>query len=396
MALFQVSSDGLTPLNSITPDSAADQEALVQIMWRSLDDAVGERLYRVYCGPSPLRANRRSVLALDSTGNVVVVQVSLALGVDELAESLEHVGWARGVGMDQLAELHGQGEDDFWRGWQRFGGAALPSSTSAKPRLIVIATEFSPVIKSSVDFLLDYRVPVSLLRASLYQGRDGQQLLEITDHLAEADSGTSEVVASSHNSPVPKRSRKREQSPISSAPGLSVTEEPANATVSSAEAGAAFSGGVGVRGSRHRPRISGAIPHPDQIRQYSAQVEEDDQAEVAAQPRKSFGHEAQPQGLKPEQDPEPMAGPQNRRGHFGDTDLNEVVKNEPTAAENDVEQVAVRPRSASREGDVQPAEARPSRRLASDLVHAVPAGRSVNGTSREWGSSATILDDPDS
>lgn len=181
MALFHVGSDGLVPLHPMTADSNEEGSELGSLLWRDLDAVLAERLFRIRFGPSPVSQDQPAIFALDASGSVVVVAVHRVMGSGELSAALSCIGWARTATVSEFADLHWRGAEDFWRGWRRFSGAAIPPSTAGKPRLVLVSTDVTPPAASAIDFLSESALPVTVMSADIYQDPDGRQLLEISE-----------------------------------------------------------------------------------------------------------------------------------------------------------------------------------------------------------------------
>jgi hypothetical protein len=179
MPLFDVSSDGLIPFRQLESGTGAYDEALEEVLWGHLDGIAGERLFRVRRQAPLAGGGRPAVVALDPQGSVVVVHVRQQIDRAELAECLEYAGWARATTPDELAALYWRGAAEFWSDWQDFSGSSGSLQIHHVPRLILVTGDFTERARATFEFLVEYGLPVKVLKASLFQGEHGRQVLEL-------------------------------------------------------------------------------------------------------------------------------------------------------------------------------------------------------------------------
>ncbi len=184
MSLFRVSTRGLIPFRVVTDEMETQSDiagALIEALWSDLDAVTDLTLMPVRRGAADDDA-APIIVALDTDGNIVVLYAESQVDSTGLALCLEHVGWARGVTVSELASDYWRGSDDFWRDWQDFSGTASPWISDTGPRipaLFIVTTAMTSSAEAALDFLTDAGVPARLLRAAIYADDHGCQLLEL-------------------------------------------------------------------------------------------------------------------------------------------------------------------------------------------------------------------------
>ena len=188
MSLFRVSTRGLIPFRLITDEMESQPDvtsALVEALWSDLNTVTGLTLMPVQRGGTATDDGDADVapivVALDSDGNIVVLYAAALLDSTGLALCLEHVGWARGVTVSELAGNYWRGSDEFWQDWQDFSGTTSPLSAAGPraPALFIVTITMTDSAEAALGFLTDAGVPVRVLRAGIYADDHGCQLLEL-------------------------------------------------------------------------------------------------------------------------------------------------------------------------------------------------------------------------
>jgi hypothetical protein len=96
-----------------------------------------------------------------------------------LAQSLEYAGWALNTNLDELAMLFHGGEAGFWAEWQDFTETPTPVIVQRNPRLYLVARTFHQRTSEAMDFLLQHRVPIDVLRMAFYVDDGGRRFLDM-------------------------------------------------------------------------------------------------------------------------------------------------------------------------------------------------------------------------
>ena len=97
--------------------------------------------------------------ALDATGQVVSVEVITYLDSDTLMSSLSRLADTAALSWSDLARECDGGLDAFRHGWMQFRDA-MPPSSGAGPRLIVVTGEIDPQVRPALDVLANSGVEV--------------------------------------------------------------------------------------------------------------------------------------------------------------------------------------------------------------------------------------------
>jgi hypothetical protein len=115
------------------------------------------------------------VLALDTTGRVVVIEVKRDVDRGQLAQTLEYAGWARKTNLDTLAGLYHGGTAAFWDDWKEFTDSGTPVLVQHAPRLVLVAKSFNDRTYEALQFLLQHNLPIKLLKVAFYVDEDAQR-----------------------------------------------------------------------------------------------------------------------------------------------------------------------------------------------------------------------------
>jgi hypothetical protein len=109
----------------------------------------------------------------------VVIEVKRDVDRYQLAQSLEYAGWARNTSLDELAGLFHAGEREFWAEWQEFTGTVTPVVVQKDPRLYLVARTFHQRTFEALEFLLQHRLPVQVLKIAFYVDENGRRFLNV-------------------------------------------------------------------------------------------------------------------------------------------------------------------------------------------------------------------------
>lgn len=142
--------------------------------------------------------------ALDATGQVVSVEVITYLDSDTLMSSLSRLADTAALSWSDLARECDGGLDAFRHGWMQFRDA-MPPSSGAGPRLIVVTGEIDPQVRPALDVLANSGVEVHEVQVRVMS--NGRVFLDVVPvgsrlymHspalLSQGSQGISEITAS--------------------------------------------------------------------------------------------------------------------------------------------------------------------------------------------------------
>ena len=164
-----------SPPSRVTPPQAmvADQ----------LDALLGEHLM-------PLRARTPGhdepyLLAVDASGQPVVVEVVAVLDEEAVLTALRHAGRAARMSTKDLAEAYSGGAARFASHLAAFrltvpATALLSTFVRGGARLLLVCSHVSPGAADVLEFLLQPRWQVDVLRAQVVTEPDGQRVVELS------------------------------------------------------------------------------------------------------------------------------------------------------------------------------------------------------------------------
>lgn len=178
MPFFQLDDSSLVPFQRQAISSGVYEEEIEGLLWDNLEELTGENLFRVARQPV-LPLGRPDVLALDKQGRIVVIEVKRDVDRTLLAQALEYAGWARTVGLDEMASRYHGGAAGFWEDWQEFTGTDTPTLVVRQPQLVLVARTFEPKTAQALEFLLDNNLPVKLLKVAFYADDEGHRFLNV-------------------------------------------------------------------------------------------------------------------------------------------------------------------------------------------------------------------------
>lgn len=178
MPFFQLEESSLVPFRRQAISSGVYEHEIEELLWDNLEELTGENLFRVARQPV-LPLGRPDVVALDVKGRVVVIEVKRDVDRNQLAQALEYAGWARNVGLDELAQRYHGGSAEFWDDWKEFTGTDTPRLVVRKPQLVLIARGFEPSTYQALEFLLDDGLPVQVLKVAFYADEEGRRFLNV-------------------------------------------------------------------------------------------------------------------------------------------------------------------------------------------------------------------------
>lgn len=187
MPLFEIDSNSeLVPFRQLRGGSKLYESEIEDLLWANLDEFTGESLFPIARQPPIAAGGRPDIVALDSKGDVVVVEVKRDVDRGQLAQCLEYAGWARTTSLDELARIYHRDPAAFFADWQGFTESSTRVVLTRTPRLMLVARDFHGRTESAFDFLIENGLPVTLIRVSLYEDLRGRRFLDVEgDHEPE-------------------------------------------------------------------------------------------------------------------------------------------------------------------------------------------------------------------
>lgn len=210
MPLVENRNGELVPFERLNPGRELYEKEIEQLVWDDLETFTGQSLFRVARQARVENGGVLDILALDEYGQVVVIEIKRDIDRNQLAQCLEYAGWARLTNLDELANLYNGGSGDhqgveaFFRDWQNFTDTATPLTINPQPRLLLIARDFQDRMRSAIDFLREYSVPIMVIPVTKYKDEDGREFINIED---DYESGLVTVAGIVSQKPGPLRRR---------------------------------------------------------------------------------------------------------------------------------------------------------------------------------------------
>ncbi len=155
------------------------EQEIEDLLWDNLEEITGENLFRIARQANLPSGGRPDIVALDRQGRVVVIEVKRDVDRNQLAQALEYAGWARNTSLDELARLFHAGVEDFWAEWQEFTGTSTPLVVQKDPRLYLVARTFHQRTFEAMEFLLQHRLPVQVLKIAFYVEEGQRRFLHV-------------------------------------------------------------------------------------------------------------------------------------------------------------------------------------------------------------------------
>lgn len=187
MLLFQVEErSSLVPFRQLQVGEDLYEKEIEDLLWANLEEFTGEALFPVARKPKVSNGGIPDVVALDKNGNVLAIEVKRDVDRNQVAQCLEYAGWARTSSLDEISSLYYRGSSTFFSDWQEFTESATPIPLSKNPRLILVARDFQARTESAIEFLVENKLPVKIIRVSLYTDLKKRKFLNIEgDHIPE-------------------------------------------------------------------------------------------------------------------------------------------------------------------------------------------------------------------
>ncbi|SDB96861.1 hypothetical protein SAMN05216410_1188 [Sanguibacter gelidistatuariae] len=193
MPLFDIRGAGRAhPVTPTLPDDASFAAAARAVVSEHLPALLGEPLFTVAERPAASVEQRASVerqatadlLALDTSGLPVVVQIMARLTAQGLLEALDMAGRASRLTRADLAAKHPGGPDRFRAGLRAFFDAA-PAARPETPspgtvRLVIVCADVEDSLLHALAFLRSGTTRIEVLHVGLLAGRGGQRLIDVS------------------------------------------------------------------------------------------------------------------------------------------------------------------------------------------------------------------------
>ncbi len=192
MALYRAHADGLLPVRRAGVAPGHYEPEIHELAWRDLRVFTGEPLLPLRLA-APTARGVAGILALTRHGELVLVEANRRLDRDALARCLELAGWARDTSLDELAGLYPAGAAAFWAAWRAFTAGQTPVRLQRNPFLVLICEDEDAGARSTLGFLRDSGVPVTVVRATVYEAADGIRYLEVEGGAEPAAAGDDPV-----------------------------------------------------------------------------------------------------------------------------------------------------------------------------------------------------------
>jgi hypothetical protein len=177
--LYEVVDSELVGFRLLRGGAELYEKEIEDLLWNNLDDFTGESWFRIRRQAPIAGGGRPDIVALDQTARVVVIEVKRDLDRGQLAQSLEYAGWAKKASLDELAAMYHRGSGAFFADWQEFTESEAPVIINPSPRLVLVAREFHDRTFAAFEFLTQGRLPVQLIRVSMYEDAQGRRFLDV-------------------------------------------------------------------------------------------------------------------------------------------------------------------------------------------------------------------------
>lgn len=179
MPLYEILSTGLSPFRNLRGGAELYETEIEALAWANPDEFIGEALLLVARQPHLRHGGIPDIVGLAGDGRVVVIEIKRDIDRRQLAQCLEYAGWARTTNLDELASMYHSGSEAFFRDWQEFTEASVPQVINRNPRVVLIARTYHVRTGDALDFLQENRVPVTLVKVSMYEDERGRRFLDI-------------------------------------------------------------------------------------------------------------------------------------------------------------------------------------------------------------------------
>ncbi|HEY3437410.1 MAG TPA: hypothetical protein VGK35_06955 [Actinotalea sp.] len=183
MPMFQVEHGRAfaAPQHAGAPETSGSHEH--GVVGEGLDALLAEHLL-------PLRTrdgddDEPYLLAVDASGQPVVVEVVGLLDEGALLQALRHTGRAAGLSTMEIARAYRAGPERFTADLEAFretvpATSLLSTTVNGGARLLLVCAQVAPGMQDVVEFLLQPGCQVDVLQVGLIQGADGHRILDVS------------------------------------------------------------------------------------------------------------------------------------------------------------------------------------------------------------------------
>jgi hypothetical protein len=186
MPIFKATDKGLTSLRQVQPGPDLYELEIEKLLWDNLEAFYAEDLFPISRQPQIPTGGRPDVVAIDSSGSVVVFEVKRSIERSQLAQCLEYAGWARKTSLDELSRLYHKNADQFFADWMAFTGTTSPVLVNDKPILVLVAQDFDNRTHEALKFLKDNQVPIHEVPVRVYVGENNARFYNIDSEYDDA------------------------------------------------------------------------------------------------------------------------------------------------------------------------------------------------------------------
>ena len=179
MPIFKATDKGLTSLRQVQPGPDLYELEIEKLLWDNLEAFYVNDLFPISRQPQIPTGGRPDVVAIDSSGSVVVFEVKRSIERSQLAQCLEYAGWARRTNLDELSRLYHKSADQFFADWTAFTGTTSPVLVNDKPILVLVAQDFDNRTHEALKFLKDNQVPIHEVPVRVYVGENNSRFYNI-------------------------------------------------------------------------------------------------------------------------------------------------------------------------------------------------------------------------
>ena len=199
MPLFEIAEGELVPFRRLKGGSDLYEQQIEALVWENVEEFTGETMFPITRQARLPSGGIPDIVALDKSGRVVVFEVKRDVERGQLAQCLEYAGWARKTSLDELAGMYHGGSAAFWASWLDFTETATPVVVNPNPRLMLVAREFQDRTRSAFDFLIENKLPITLIRVTVYEDEDRRRFVDVEgEHEPEFGSGETVEVTIDH------------------------------------------------------------------------------------------------------------------------------------------------------------------------------------------------------
>lgn len=181
MPLFDIrGAEHALPVATTPLDDATFAAAARSVVSEHLSTLLGEQVVTVAEKPR----SAADLLALDSSGRPVVVQIMPRLTAQGLLEALDVAGRATRLTRGDLAATHPDGPDRFHATLRAFfdsvPAARHEAPTPGTVRLVIVCADVDAALRPGVDFLRSGSPRIDLLHVGLVTDQRGRRLVDVS------------------------------------------------------------------------------------------------------------------------------------------------------------------------------------------------------------------------